>query len=321
VRWFLSTSKKNPITEEYPMETIESLHERVEVLEHQIDALISRAHAIERRLRWWCALACGLLVLGLFSFPLPSSTAQEESSEYRGMRKRLAALEYKLQYISGGLNEVVITGANLRIVNGLGATDTTNGLGNLIVGYNELRLEQLQICTPPTLPFCKDTRTGSHNVVVGRQNNFSSFGGLVVGDLNEIRGEFASVSGGFLNIASGDLSSVSGGQENTASGSLSSVSAGIQNTASGILSSVSGGQENTASGGGSSVSGGFVNTASGGNSSVSGGAFNTASLALSSVSGGRSNTASGFFSSVSGGLNRTAPGQFNWAAGPLFAAQ
>src|SRR5262247_1652366 len=132
------------------METIESLHERVEVLEHQIEALINRAHVIERRLRWWCALACGLLVLLVASLSVPLSTAQEESAEYRAIRKRLAALEYKLQYISGGPNEVVITGANLRIVNGLGATETTNGLGNLIVGYNELRND----------PGSADVRTG-----------------------------------------------------------------------------------------------------------------------------------------------------------------
>src|SRR5215471_10643777 len=155
-----------------PMETIESLHERVEVLEHQIEVLIHRSHLIERRLRWWCALACGLLVLLVATLPLPWSTAQEESAEYRGMRKRLAALEYKLQYVDGGPNEVVITGANLRIVNGLGSTGTMNGLGNLIVGYNELQ---------PLLP---NVRTGSHNVVVGSRNNFSSFGGLVVGDRN-----------------------------------------------------------------------------------------------------------------------------------------
>src|SRR5262244_1312814 len=143
------------------MESIESLHERVEILEHQIEALVHRSHLIERRLRWWCALACGLLVLLVASLSVPWSTAQEESAEYRAARKRLAALEYKLQYISGGPNEVVITGANLRIVNGLGATDTTNGLGNLIVGYNESRVG--------------DIHTGSHNIVLGFQNSFSSF--------------------------------------------------------------------------------------------------------------------------------------------------
>jgi hypothetical protein len=278
------------------METIESLHERVEVLENQIEALIHRAHVIERRLRWWCGLACGLLVLLAASLPLPWSTAQEESAEYRGIRKSLAALEYKLQYISGGPNEVVITGANLRIVNGLGDTETTNGLGNLIVGYNELRNDR----------FSPDVRTGSHNVVVGSRNNFSSFGGLVVGAENEISGEFASVSVGFQNIASGDLSSVSGG---------------VGNGASGFGSSVSGGIGNLASGGDSSVSGGNDNRASGLIASVSGGSFNTASGNTSSVSGGQQNTASGTRSSVSGGFNRTAPDTFNWAAGPLFATQ
>src|SRR5262245_48136418 len=138
------------------MDTIESLHERVEVLEHQIEALVHRSHLIERRLRWWCALACGLLALGLFSLPLPSGTAQEEYSG-RGLAKRLAALEYKLKYVTGGVNEVVITGANLRIVNGLGSTETTNGLGNLIIGYNELRND----------PGSADVRTGSHNIVTG----------------------------------------------------------------------------------------------------------------------------------------------------------
>src|SRR5262249_27254728 len=183
MRRLFSKGKRNQSKEENLMETMESLHERVEVLEHQIEALVHRSHLIERRLRWWCALACGLLALLVVSLPLPWSTAQEESSEYRGIRKRLAALEYKLQYISGGINEVIITGANLRIVNGLGETDTTNGLGNLIVGYNESRLGFRG----------PDDRTGSHNVVVGEGLNFSSFGGLVIGQFNEISGEFATV--------------------------------------------------------------------------------------------------------------------------------
>jgi hypothetical protein len=294
------------------MESIEKLGERLEAMEQ-------RARKMERLLRSWRILACALLVLGLVILPLVGGTAQEQSSYERAMARRLAALEYKLQYISGGPNEVVITGANLRIVNGLGDTATTNGLGNLIVGYNESR-QEVPDCSP-TNPFCIDTRTGSHNLVVGRFNRFSSFGGLVVGELNEISGEFASVSGGTRNTASGDFSSVSGGLRNTASGINSWVSGGDVNTASGFGSSVSGGAANTASGTDSSVSGGFINTASDEFASVTGGGSNTASGRIASVSGGAGNTASGVFSSVSGGLNRTAPGQFNWAAGPLSAAQ
>jgi hypothetical protein len=63
-------------------------------------------------------------------------------------------------------------------------------------------------------------------VVIGQFHNFSRFGGLVVGDFNEISGNFASVSGGNVNTASGTLSAVSGGRVNVASGTLSAVSGG-----------------------------------------------------------------------------------------------
>jgi hypothetical protein len=234
------------------METIESLRDRLEALENQTQAFAKQMRAAERRLHCWRRIAYGLLIVGLVSLPMASGiTAQDESSEYRGMRKRLAALEYKLQYITGGPNEVVITGANLRIVNGLGSTNSTNDLGNLIVGYNESRV----------IFGGTDDRTGSHNVVVGEFLNFSSFGGLVVGHNNEVSGEFSSVSGGEFNTASGVRSSVSGGSGNTANGFAASVSGGEFNTASSFAASVSGGSNNTASGPTASVSGGEVNTA------------------------------------------------------------
>jgi hypothetical protein len=121
---------------------------------------------------------------------------------------RFAALERKLAPLTfdAATNEVVITGANLRLLNGLGSTETTNGLGNLIVGYNEPRDGE------------ETRRTGSHNVVVGTQHQFSSVGGLVVGLHNEIRGAFAAVSGGVRNTAAGKFSAVSGGQHRTAEG-------------------------------------------------------------------------------------------------------
>jgi hypothetical protein len=272
------------------MESMESLRERVEALEY-------RAHLTERRLRWWRALTCGAVVLSLYSLPLASGKAQEESAaKPPKLEQRVAALEYKLAHVEGGENEVVISGANLRIVNGLGATNTTNGLGNLIVGYNELR-------NNPAFP--PDVHTGSHNVVLGRGNNFLSFGGLVGGETNEISGEFSSISTGGSNTASGFRAWIGGGVNNTASGNDSSVSGGALNTAGGIRHT--------------SVCGGIGNVASREQSSVCGGQNNTASSFRASVSGGRFNEASGDFSSVSGGNNRTAPGEDDWAAGPLFA--
>ena len=79
----------------------------------------------------------GVGLLGLVSLPLPSGTAQSPAEP--PLAQRVAALEQKLQSVTVGENELVITGVNLRIVNGLGATPTVNGLGNLIVGYNEER--------------------------------------------------------------------------------------------------------------------------------------------------------------------------------------
>jgi hypothetical protein len=258
------------------MESMDNFRERFEVLEQQTEQLRQQTQALARQARWWRGIACGAIVLALLGFPLQSGKAQYEGKD---LAQRVADLEYKLQYVTGGDDEVVITGANLRIVNGLGTTNTTNGLGNLIVGYNESRV-----------PIGgTDSRTGSHNVVVGRELNFSSFGGLVVGQFNEISGQFASVSGGSSNTASGPRSSVSGGGLNTASGGNASVSGGGFNIASGGISSVSGGENNEASGG------------------------------VSSVSGGQFNTASGGVSSVSGGNRRSAPALNNWAAGALFS--
>jgi hypothetical protein len=240
--------------------------------------------------------------------------------------------------LGGTCKAIRISGVNVQIVNGLGSTETTNCLGNLIVGYNELGNPS------------GDNRTGSHNIVGGRMNSFASAGGLVVGESNEVLNLWASVSGGARNTASGSRSSVSGGYLNSASGSRSSVSGGGSNLASGVRASISGGYNNTASGfaasvsggeyntashttssvsggytnvasaRGSSVSGGFVNQASGSFSSVGGGLFNLASGNYSSVGGGDTNTAGAYASSVSGGRLRTAAGAFNWVAGTLFEA-
>ena len=55
------------------------------------------------------------------------------------------------------------------------------------------------------------TRTGSNNLVVGDEHEFTSYGGLVAGLANTITGTNASVPGGAFNTASGHASSISGG--------------------------------------------------------------------------------------------------------------
>ena len=201
----------------------------------------------------------------------------------------VAALTDKLACVSSSSDstDLVFEGCNIHVHNGDGLTNSVNGLGNVIIGYNE-------DVTEPT----PKVRTGSHNLIVGIDHTYSSSGGFVAGSTNSVTGQYSSVCGGSTNTASGYSSSVSGGVNHTASGVGSSVSGGVDNTASGILSSVNGGRSNIASGEDSSVSGGRWNTASGARSNVSGGNLNEAAYADSSILGGLNQTTTDVYQTV-----------------------
>jgi hypothetical protein len=240
----------------------------------------------------------GLAVVGALASLIPTpAQAQGVAHEIAELKAQVAALQSQVQTVQTELaavqsnnalklgpfvdvdpnpeNGVIgpnikFTGANIHILSGSGETDdggSLTGLGNLIIGYDELSPGQV------------DGRGGSHNLAIGRFHAFTSsaWGGLVAGEENVINAASASVTGGTGNTASGSLASVTGGTRNTASGSRASVSGGDGNTASVLASSVNGGAGNTASGIASSVSGGAGNTASGLFSTVIGGLNNTAS--------------------------------------------
>ena len=76
---------------------------------------------------------------------------------------------------------------------GEGPDAPLTGLGNLIIGYNAIGNNN------------GDTRTGSHNLVLGDHNNYSSYGGLVAGEDNIISSRYASVSSGQNLIQSSDF--------------------------------------------------------------------------------------------------------------------
>lgn len=148
---------------------------------------------------------------------------------------RIAALEVLTQDMSRredpntGAMTVRFSAVNLQVVDGTGDTvGPVNGLGNLIVGYNERRGGG-------------DNRTGSHNFIVGYRNNYASFGGLVSGHVNAVTGAFASITGGFGNVASGMASSVTGGNANSATGMASTVSGGLGNLSNGDGATIGGG--------------------------------------------------------------------------------
>ncbi len=148
----------------------------------------------------------------------------------------------------GGKPTIRFSGVNVQIINGTGKTATVNGEGNLVIGYDENKAAHAQ--------------TGSHDLILGEEQTFTSYAGVVAGFENAITAAFASVTGGGHNSATFKEASVTGGFENTASKENATVSGGRENAASGEYSSVSGGKLNTASGFGSSIFGGKSLTAS-----------------------------------------------------------
>ena len=93
---------------------------------------------------------------------------------------------------------VIFHHANVHVESGSAPT-ALPGLGNLIVGYNEM----------PTIQGW--SRAGSHNLIVGPSHSFSSTAGAVFGISNVISAEHATILGGNQNRAGGASSSILGG--------------------------------------------------------------------------------------------------------------
>ena len=183
----------------------------------------------------------------------------------------------------GSLKTIRMTGVNLQVVNGLGytwgdqdvtvqnqAAHRTNGLGNVIIGYQEQRTDDGMQDTDDS-----NDRNGSHNLVVGTGNNYTAWGCKVVGARNAVRGWLSSVGGGRGNDAVNDASCIGGGQFNLASGKYTSIGGGWGNMALGRGTTLPGGGGNIAEGEWSVVGGGRNNTTLGYYATIAGGVRNT----------------------------------------------
>ena len=145
-------------------------------------------------------------------------------------------------------------------------------------------------------------KTGSHNLIIGTQHEYTSYAGIVVGERSRIVAPYAAVTGGRRHNVVGEHGSVSGGDGNNASGGQTSVSGGRGNWARATRSSILGGGFNRTDGTSGTVSGGDSNNAAENGSVVSGGVLNIAAERFSSVGGGRL---------------RTTVDEFDWIAGTL----
>ncbi len=183
---------------------------------------------------------------------------------------------------------VTFTGANVQILNGLGATDgapsdplnssksaVENGLGNLIIGYN---------LTHAGNDDKTDTRTGSHNLILGDEENYTGYGGLMMGLDNEVDGNYAAAMGQD-NLASSDQNYIVGGEGNRTENEYATIYGGSMNFVDGVGGEIVGGYDNTTSG----------------------------YWAL--VTGGQQNAANSDYSVVGGGLGRHVTTEYGWVAG------
>jgi hypothetical protein len=149
------------------------------------------------------------------------TTLQTAQSQIQTMQAQIAALEARPTGGSGGsipdlekyvsirtdvMNGVkgphlIFKGVNVHVQSGSGLTVDTTGLGNVIIGYNEMPQNGTAL-----------NRLGSHNLVGGQMNAFSSSGGMVLGSNNGLHGRFSAILGGENNTLSGMYSTVYGAQ-------------------------------------------------------------------------------------------------------------
>lgn len=188
---------------------------------------------------------------------------------------------------------VVFQGVNVKVTNGIGATASENGLGNLIVGYNEDE-------------FGEADRTGSHNLVLGEAHTYASYGGIVSGYQNYVDSPHAGAIAAEGSNVHGVRALILGGEGHEASGDGSVVLGGNSGQALATRSVVVGGRSGETHG----------------EEAVAMGGFDADAQAVQSVAlGGRFNTAEGSHSTVTGGAFRTALGPDDWVAGALFQDQ
>jgi hypothetical protein len=215
--------------------------------------------------------------------------------------------------VAGGLNSIVIGGANTAINGYSIAIGNNNIAGNdasgfsVAIGYN-------------------NNATPQYSTVIGYGCTSGDNGGVVIGNSNYAAGHSVAIgfgvsTGGYYavglgrsNTAGTDYSAVLGGQSNTTSTSThATVIGGLSNTASGQYSIV-GGQGNTSSASNSSILGGWLNINSGGSyGSIVGGRSNVLSTSswYTFIGGGWNNgIINGDYSVVVGGFSNSATTQY-----------
>lgn len=249
----------------------------------------------------------------------------------------VAGLFNRTSCMSASPGETVFEGCNVHIRSGSGATDgEANGLGNLIVGYNEPKVPVTELtcdgvifgvsCSSnadcdPEVQCLPSAQTGGCDTGPRQAVCFSDEecddGGTCVALMGE------TPRSGSHNIVLGTMNSyesyggIVNGNLNRITAPYASVIASSRSNATGDTSGVFGGRRGNASGSHAAICGGEDAWARGTYATVLGGTVNQAAGRHSTVTGGTRCSAIGGASSVSGGLDRIVRAPNAWAAGSL----
>lgn len=246
--------------------------------------------------------------------------AESLSSLFEGVNRTTDGIAFQALdvHVRSGLGSTYHSGS-------LGVLGEPNGLGNVIIGYDE----------DDGRP--EGATSGSHNLVVGPGHTYQGFGALIAGRggiatedsagtlviglrglagahyAASIAGEFSSaegsggvVIGGRGSAASGENSIVVGGSASMASGERATAVGGVASAATGPSAVAIGGQDSDAAGESSVVVAGLANATDGGPTVAIGGASNFADGDVAVAAGGSENRARGYLTVTVGGQNNEA---------------
>jgi hypothetical protein len=159
---------------------------------------------------------------------------------------------------------ITFHGANIHIVNGSGSTASTNGLGNLIIGYDESSTTAI-----PASALAAGDRGGSHNLVMGSGNKFTTWAssGIVNGDANLLNAREGVILTGNGNRITGNVGPgysqwgviVTGTNQQLFDGQGSAIVGGVNNDVENLFSVILGGNANKNDGIYSTLLGGINN--------------------------------------------------------------
>ena len=314
--------------------------------DHTHDDLEARLEAVEAALSDASSTAAlEEQVVGLEENLMETQAQLEDAQEALALVNALLPL---LSVEAGDHGPVVLlSGANLQVVNGEGSTETVNGLGNVIIGYDEATTDTE----------VEDVKEASHSIIAGKGHRYEGYGGIITGEENYLQGnnsvilattgsssasdftvilagyghEISALAGGaILGGANHHISSLSSGvivsgNNHTLGAPDSSdgdgtanhifIGGGVSGVATADYATVLGGSESTVTGEQGTVVGGESGWAAGQASLVAGGSGSKASGYASLSAGGEANDAQDLVSSVVGGGASKAVGRGSTVVG------